>query len=117
MAVLADPTRRALVDALRQGPRSVSELAGRVPVSRSAVSQHLAVLHDAGLVDRTPHGTRRVYRLRPETLGELRAYVDRLWGDALESFATAAGTAAPRAGNADGHPDAGTARDTREAAS
>jgi DNA-binding transcriptional ArsR family regulator len=93
IGALADPTRSALVEALRGGPRSVTELADRVPVSRSAVSQHLAVLRDAGVVDRTPLGTRRVYRLRPETLGALREYVDALWGDALDGYAAAAESA------------------------
>ncbi len=101
IGVLADPTRRALVEALRPGPRSVTDLAGQVPVSRSAVSQHLSVLYEAGVVDKTPLGTRRVYRLRSEALGELRAYVDGLWSDALDSFASAADGVA---GSADERP-------------
>jgi DNA-binding transcriptional ArsR family regulator len=88
LALLADPTRRTLVDALRGGPLTVGELAERVTVTRSAVSQHLQVLKAAGLVDDVAEGTRRLYRLQPGTLGELRAYVDALWGDALGGFAS-----------------------------
>jgi DNA-binding transcriptional ArsR family regulator len=88
LALLADPTRRTLVDALRAGPLTVGELAERVTVTRSAVSQHLQVLKSAGLVDDEAEGTRRLYRLQPGTLGELRAYVDALWGDALGGFAS-----------------------------
>jgi DNA-binding transcriptional ArsR family regulator len=86
LALLADPTRRTLIDALRKGPLSVGQLADRVTVSRSAVSQHLQVLKSAQLVDREISGTSRIYRLRPKALGELRDYVDQLWGDALSSF-------------------------------
>ncbi|MEW6706886.1 MAG: metalloregulator ArsR/SmtB family transcription factor [Pseudomonadota bacterium] len=87
LAVLADPTRQTLVDALRQGPLTVGELAERVPVSRSAVSQHLQVLKTAQIVQDEAVGTRRVYRLQPQALGELRAYFEALWGDALAGFA------------------------------
>jgi DNA-binding transcriptional ArsR family regulator len=86
LAILADPTRRTLVDALRKGPLSVGQLADCVTVSRSAVSQHLQVLKAAQLVEREISGTSRIYRLRPQALGELRDYVDGLWGDALASF-------------------------------
>ena len=89
---MADPTRQALVDALRAGPLTVGELAERVPVSRSAVSQHLQVLKTAEIVDNEADGTRRLYRLQPQALGELRAYVDALWGDALGNFAAHAGS-------------------------
>lgn len=84
---LADPTRRALVDALRRGPLAVNELVERVPVSQSAVSQHLKVLSEARIVEHEASGTRRHYRLRPQALGELRDYVSALWDDALASFA------------------------------
>ena len=93
LAIHADPTRRTLVDALRAGPLTVGELAQRVPVSRSAVSQHLQVLKTAQIVADEADGTRRLYRLQPQTLGELRAYVDGLWGDALGSFAAHADAA------------------------
>jgi DNA-binding transcriptional ArsR family regulator len=86
LAVLADPTRRALVERLRERPAAVGDLARCVTVSRSAVSQHLQVLREAELVDERRVGSRRIYRLRPEALGELRGYVDSLWGDALLAF-------------------------------
>ncbi len=87
---LADPTRRAIVEALRAGPSPVGALAGPLPVSRPAVSQHLRVLTDAGLVEVTPKGTRRYYRLAPGGVDELRRYLDDLWDDALAAFARAA---------------------------
>ena len=90
LTVLADPTRRALVDALRHGPRTVTDLAARVPVSQSAVSQHMQVLKASGLVELNRSGTRHYYHLDPNRLGELRAYVESLWEDALGSVAAAA---------------------------
>lgn len=83
IAALGDPTRRAVFERLRDGPRSVGELAEGLPVTRSAVSQHLRVLGDAGLVSQTRAGTRRLYRVEPDGLAELRAYFDDLWGSAL----------------------------------
>jgi DNA-binding transcriptional ArsR family regulator len=83
---LGDGTRRAVLGALRDGPRSVAEIAAELPVSRPAVSQHLKVLHGAGLVTYEPAGTRRLYRVEPDTLGELRAFFDRFWDEALASF-------------------------------
>ena len=87
---LGDWTRRQIFDALRQGPSSVGELAARVPVSRPAVSQHLRVLKDAGLVLDRKEGTRRVYRIDPDGLAAIRAYFDSFWDEALERFAAAA---------------------------
>jgi DNA-binding transcriptional ArsR family regulator len=87
---LGDWTRRQIFDALRHGPQSVGELASRMPVSRPAVSQHLRVLEDAGLVIARKHGTRRLYRLDPDGLDELRAALDSFWSDALAAFAAAA---------------------------
>jgi len=87
LAIIAEPTRLVLVDALRNGPLTVGELAGRVPVTRSAVSQHLKVLKEAGVVDDHAQGTRRLYRLQAGALGEVRAYIDALWDDALGAFA------------------------------
>ena len=83
---LSDPTRRALVDALRYGPLTVGALTSCVPVTQSAVSQHLQVLKAAELVGEQRQGTRRYYKLNAERLGELRAYVDGLWNDALAQF-------------------------------
>lgn len=83
---LSDPTRRQVFERLRAGPQSVGVLARGLPVSRPAVSQHLKVLKEAGLVNERPEGARRVYYIDPEGLGELRRWLDRFWSDALESF-------------------------------
>jgi DNA-binding transcriptional ArsR family regulator len=90
MDALGDPTRRSIFEQLRNGPRSVGELAAGLPVSRPAVSQHLRVLKEAGLVTERRNGTRRLYRLDPRGLEELRAYFERFWDDALEAFKDAA---------------------------
>ena len=86
LATLADPTRRALVERLRDGPLTVGELTSATAVTRSAVSQHLGVLKSAAMVIERREGTRRYYSLDPAALGELRAYVDSLWSDALAHF-------------------------------
>ncbi len=86
LAVLADPTRRKVFERLRGGPRPVNALAAGLPVSRPAVSQHLKVLKEAGLVEEHAEGVRRIYSLRPEGLRELRDWLDSFWGDALEAF-------------------------------
>jgi DNA-binding transcriptional ArsR family regulator len=86
LAVLADPTRRQVFERLRGGPRPVNMIAAGLPVSRPAVSQHLKVLKDAGLVEERSEGVRRIYSLRREGLVELRAWLDSFWGDALEAF-------------------------------
>ncbi len=83
---LADPTRRTVFELLREGPLAVGELASSLPVSRPAVSQHLRVLKDAGLVTERRNGTRRLYRIDPGGLGALREYFDAFWADALASF-------------------------------
>ena len=83
---LSDPTRRRVFEKLRTGPQSVGVLARGLPVSRPAVSQHLKVLKDAGLVGDRSEGARRVYYIDPEGLGELRRWLDQFWTDALESF-------------------------------
>ena len=84
---LADGTRRAIVSRLAEGPRAVGELAVGLPVSRSAVSQHLKVLKDAGLVTERAAGTRRIYRLNPIALAALRDQLDTFWQRALTSYA------------------------------
>jgi DNA-binding transcriptional ArsR family regulator len=89
-AALGDGTRRAIFELLRDGPRAVGELAAFVPVSRPAVSQHLRVLKEAGLVSDEPVGNRRVYRVEPDALEELRSYFVDFWSDALTRFKTAA---------------------------
>ncbi len=86
LALLADPTRRAILTTLRAGPRPVGALADGLPISRPAVSQHLRVLGDAGLVRVVPKGTRRVYHLDPAALSALHSYLDGLWGDVLGQF-------------------------------
>jgi len=90
MDALGDPTRRAIFERLRHGPRAVGELAAELPVSRPAVSQHLRVLKEAGLVTERRDGTRRLYRLEPNGLEELRTYFDGFWDEALEAFKQAA---------------------------
>jgi DNA-binding transcriptional ArsR family regulator len=86
---LADGTRWAIVACLAEGPRAVGELAAGLPVSRSAVSQHLKILKDAGLVDDVAVGTRRIYRLNPAALAALRDQLDTYWQRALTAYATA----------------------------
>jgi DNA-binding transcriptional ArsR family regulator len=83
---LGDPTRRTVFERLREGPRSVGELARGLPVSRPAVSQHLRVLKDARLVVDRPDGNRRIYRVDPTGLGALRADLERFWGQALSNY-------------------------------
>jgi DNA-binding transcriptional ArsR family regulator len=83
---LGDPTRKAIFELLVDGPRAVGELAGELPVSRPAVSQHLKVLKDAGLVVDEPVGTRRIYRIDPDGLAALRADLERFWGKALAAY-------------------------------
>lgn len=89
MDALGDPTRRRIFELLQSGPRAVGELADELPVSRPAVSQHLRVLKEAGLVSERPDGTRRLYRVDPNGLGEVRAYFDRFWETALASYEAA----------------------------
>lgn len=90
LAALADPTRREVFETLRRGPQSVGDLAGRLPVSRPAVSQHLKVLKQAGLVTDSAEGTRRIYRIDPQGLGPLRRWLDQFWTEALDAFAARA---------------------------
>jgi DNA-binding transcriptional ArsR family regulator len=87
---LGDPTRRQIFESLKTGPRSVGELAEGLPVSRPAVSQHLRILKQAGLVSDRKEGTRRLYRIDPGGLAGLRDYFDSFWGEALERFAAEA---------------------------
>ncbi len=90
LEVLADPTRRTLVERMRPGPIAVGELAGGLPISRPAVSKHLKLMLDAGLVSVTRDGTKRLYGLDLEGLAELRSYVDGFWDGALARFKEAA---------------------------
>jgi DNA-binding transcriptional ArsR family regulator len=83
---MGDGTRRAIVASLAEGPRAVGELAAGLPVSRSAVSQHLKVLKDAGLVTEQAAGTRRIYRLDPAAVAALRDQLDTFWRRALDGY-------------------------------
>jgi DNA-binding transcriptional ArsR family regulator len=103
LAALADPTRRRVFERLRAGPLSVGDIARCMPVSRPAVSQHLKVLKQAGLVADRPEGARRVYYIDAKGLGGLRAWLDRLWDEALVAF------------RADGKPRSGDDRTRKHA--
>jgi len=87
LTALGDPTRQAILDLLLEGPQPVGELAAMLPVSRPAVSQHLKVLKEVGLVVDRQDGTRRVYRVDPAGLVPLRAYLERFWTKNLIAFA------------------------------
>jgi DNA-binding transcriptional ArsR family regulator len=86
LAALADPTRLAVFERLAKRPAAVQEIAAHFPVSRPAISQHLRVLKDASLVLDEAVGNRRIYRVNPTGIEEIRSYFDRFWGDALSSF-------------------------------
>jgi DNA-binding transcriptional ArsR family regulator len=90
LGLLGDPTRRAIFELLARRPSTVGELAQQLPITRSAVSQHLRVLKDGGLVVSKAEGTRRIYRLNPDGVTALRAYLDRVWKEALTAFGKAA---------------------------
>jgi DNA-binding transcriptional ArsR family regulator len=90
MTALGDPTRQAIFERLVERPRPVGELAGELPVTRPAVSQHLKVLKDAGLVVDRKVGTRRLYQVDPQALADLRAYFDAFWDRSLAAFRDAA---------------------------
>jgi DNA-binding transcriptional ArsR family regulator len=90
LGLLGDPTRRAIFELLARHPSTVGELAQQLPITRSAVSQHLRVLKDGGLVVSRAEGTRRIYRLNPDGVTALRAYLDRVWAEALTAFGKAA---------------------------
>ncbi len=86
MGALGDPTRRAIFERVAERPRSVTEIAGELPVSRPAVSQHLRVLKEAGLVTETAHGTKRIYQLDPRGVAAMRAWLDAHYDQALAAF-------------------------------
>ena len=90
IAALADPTRRTVFERLRRGPRPVVEIARGLPVSRPAVSQHLRVLEEAGLVRKRREGTRHFYSVNGDGVEELREYFEEFWQDALDAFKAAA---------------------------
>ena len=103
LRVLGDDTRRLILERLAQGPSPVGELARDLPISRSAVSQHLKVLKDARLVVDHAEGTRRVYQVDREGLVLLRTYLDLLWSRALAGFQAAAGEPGPATCGRSGH--------------
>lgn len=86
LTALSDPTRRRVFERLKHGGRAVSEIAKGLPVSRPAVSQHLKVLKEAGLVREERDGTRRIYEIDPKGLGQLRRWLDQFWDIALDAF-------------------------------
>ncbi|MDE2499637.1 MAG: winged helix-turn-helix transcriptional regulator [Alphaproteobacteria bacterium] len=86
LPALADPTRRKIFERLRHGAKPVGVIAKGLPVSRPAVSQHLKVLKEAGLVDDRAEGTRRVYYIDPNGLADIRRWLDQFWDEALEAF-------------------------------
>ena len=86
MTALGDPTRRAVFERLQAGPTPVGEIAAGLPVTRSAVSQHLKVLKEAGLVMDRQVGTRRLYAVEPRAVAELRAYFDAFWDQSLAAY-------------------------------
>lgn len=92
---LGDPNRRAIVELLGAGERSVQEIADVLPISRPAVSRHLRLLKRAGLVVEKPLGTRRIYQLHGQGIEALQAYVARVWGDAAARFRLVAGNTSP----------------------
>lgn len=86
LSALGDPTRREIFERLVKRPSAVGELAGKMTVTRPAVSQHLRVLKEAGLVTETAEGTRRIYRIDPRGIGAMRAWLDSHWTTALDAF-------------------------------
>jgi DNA-binding transcriptional ArsR family regulator len=90
LAAIAEPNRRAILQLVSQREMAAGEIAAQFAVTRPAVSQHLTILKDLGLLDERRDGTRRLYRLRPEGLAELRAFLAELWPDALQRFKAAA---------------------------
>ena len=93
---LGDPNRRAIVELLGAGERSVQEIADVLPISRPAVSRHLRLLKQAGLVIEKPHGTRRIYQLHDRGMEAVQAYLERVWGDAAARFRLVAQNTAER---------------------
>ena len=90
LVALADPTRRSIYELIREAPSSVRELTDHLPISQPAVSQHLKVLRAAGLVTAIPDGARRIYRVDPAGVAQLRAWINALWDDVLDNFTEAA---------------------------
>lgn len=113
LAVLADPTRRSLLDLLRHKPLPVGELARQMPVSRPAVSQHLKILKEAHLVREHRHGTRHYFGLNPAGFAGLREYADSMWQEALNAFAAYVADQKRGAAKSGSHPAAKDKKGTR----
>jgi DNA-binding transcriptional ArsR family regulator len=96
IAALGDPTRRAIFESLARRPKAVGEIAAELPVSRPAVSQHLRVLKEAGLVTDRADGTRRIYQIRQQGVQAIHGYLDQMWGQAMAAFQAEAKQAADR---------------------
>jgi DNA-binding HxlR family transcriptional regulator len=120
IAALGDPTRRSIFESLARRPQAVGELAAELPVSRPAVSQHLRVLKDAGLVTGRADGTRRIYQIRQQGVQDMHGYLDQMWGQAMAAFQAQAeraanqepaGRAAARTGGTPGPETTSRARD------
>lgn len=90
LSALGDPTRRAIFECLARGPKAVGEIAKELPVSRPAVSQHLRVLKEAGLVVDHADGTKRIYRVNQQGVQAIHAYLDQMWSQAMDAFQSAA---------------------------
>ena len=88
LTALAEPTRQNIYERLATHPQAVGELAAQMPISRPAVSQHLKILKEAGLVTETPQGTRRIYQLDPRGLAAMREWLDQMWARSLNDFKT-----------------------------
>ena len=88
LTALAEPARQNIYERLASRPQAVGELAAQMPISRPAVSQHLKILKEAGLVTETPQGTRRIYRLDPRGLAAMREWLDQMWARSLIDFKT-----------------------------
>jgi len=109
---LGDPNRRAIVELLGARGRSVGELADELPISRPAVSRHLRLLKEAGLVVEEPQGTRRVYRLHDEGVAAVQAYLQQVWGEAVARFQLVAENTTPTAAKAPARKHAATTAQT-----
>jgi DNA-binding transcriptional ArsR family regulator len=110
IAALGDPTRRAIFESLARAPKSVGELAAELPVSRPAVSQHLRVLKDAGLVADRAVGTRRIYQIRQQGVQAIHGYLDQMWGQAMAAFQVEAERVARAGSITESQPAAGLDR-------
>lgn len=106
IAALGDPTRRAIFESLARGPKAVGELAAELPVSRPAVSQHLRVLKEAGLVTDRADGTRRIYQIQQQGVQAIHGYLDQMWSQAMAAFqAEAERVASRRSGGTSARPE------------